>query len=184
MFNDESRQRYDMMASSLPKVLMLHAWQERLALPALVEKVITSCLKFGVDTLVIENKAHGHAVVQTIREMLARRPFSVSMFEPRNYGDKSARLYSIQHLFSEGVVYAPGEYVGPDEVWAWKVWADMVIRNVSAFPRGATDDLTDTVSMALQFLRQRGFAPRKEDAVAGSVNAVRHKSLSRPLYDV
>lgn len=173
LFSDEGPGRLAVTSASLPKILLLYAWKERLDLPALVEKVITTCLKYRCDTLVVENKAHGHAVNQTIREMLARKPFSVVMYDPRKYGDKSARLYAVQHLFSEGLIYAPLD----------KAWADMVVQNVAQFPRGAHDDLVDTVSMALQHLRMRGFAPRKEDAVEGIVGGLRFKKKGGALYD-
>lgn len=170
---DDDYGRTPVVSSSLPKILLFYAWRERLALPALVEKVVENCLKFKVDVLVIENKAHGHAVNQTIREMTARKPFAITMFDPRRYGDKSARLYAVQHLFSEGMIHAPKE----------KGWAEMVITEVEHFPRGAHDDITDTVSMALQHLRQRGFAPRKEDAVEGIVGSLRFKPKRGALYD-
>jgi predicted phage terminase large subunit-like protein len=176
-----SRDRMDVVSASLPKVLMLHAWQEKMPLPALVEKVIASCFRFRVDSLVIEDKAHGHAVNQTIKEMLAQKPFSVVMFNPRNYGDKSARLYAVQHLFSEGLIYAPGDWV--DDYWSWKSWADKVIMQISQFPKGAHDDLVDSTSMALQHLRSRGFAPRKEQVVTGAVRGAMHKSRPKPLYN-
>jgi len=173
LFGQESRERMSVVSASLPKILLLNAWRERLGLPELVEKVISTCIRYRVDVLIIENKAHGHAVNQTIREMLARKPFSVVMYDPRQYGDKSARLYSIQHLFSEGLIYAPLE----------KAWADMVIQEVANFPRAKNDDLVDTVSQALQHLRQRGFAPRREDAVSSVTERLRHRGAAKPLYN-
>ena len=41
-----------------------------------------------------------------------------------------------------------------------KDWADMVIRQVSVFPKGKNDDLVDTVSMALRHLRELGMMTR------------------------
>jgi predicted phage terminase large subunit-like protein len=168
------RARVPVTSGSLPKVLMIHAWKDRLDLPALYERVLASCLRFKVDSLVIENKAHGHAVMQTLRQMSSSKPFNVIMFDPKRYGDKSARLYAIQHLFSEGLIYAPIE----------KAWAEMVITQVSQFPRGANDDLVDCVSMGLQMLRQRGFTPRREEAVASIMGNVTHKTKQKALYPV
>jgi predicted phage terminase large subunit-like protein len=181
LFGIESRERMDVVSASLPKVLLLYAWAEKLPLPQLVEKVISSCFRFKVDTLVIENKAHGHAVNQVIKEMLAQKPFSVVMFDPRRYGDKSARLYAVQHLFSEEMIYAPGDWV--DDYWSWKSWTDPVIQQFAQFPRGAHDDYVDSGSQALHHLRSRGFAPRKEQVVTGAVRSAMHKSRSKPLYN-
>lgn len=175
------RGRVDMISASLPRILLINAWKERLSLPALVEKVLLTCQRFRVDVLVIENKAHGWAVNQTIREHFAGQRFGVAMYDPRRYGDKSARLYAVQHLFSEGMIYAPGEY-DADGNWAWKKFAQMTIDNISQFPRAKHDDLADSASMALSFLRQRGFAPRKEDAVTGILGRVRHSGQPKALY--
>jgi len=40
------------------------------------------------------------------------------------------------------------------------VWADMVIQQVSVFPKGKHDDLVDTVSQALRHLRDLGMLQR------------------------
>jgi predicted phage terminase large subunit-like protein len=171
-FNDEGDGRVEVPAS-IPKIMLLNAWQAKLGVPELARRVIETCLKFKVNVLVIENKAHGFAVIQTLREIIAQKPFSIVMFDPRKYGDKTARLYSVQHLFSEGLIYAPTE----------KAWADMVIQDVAAFPRGAHDDLTDALSQGLHHMRQRGFASMQETAVADILNSMRHKSKQKRLYD-
>ena len=172
-FDDEETTRQAVTQFSIPKILLINAWRDRLSLPALVERVLATCVKFRVDALLVENKAHGHAVTQTLREMFANTPFSIVMFDPRKYGDKSARLYAVQHLFSEGLIYAPLE----------KAWADMVVNEVANFPRGAHDDLVDSCAQALHHMRQRGFASRKEDAVTNAVNQLRFRKKSQPLYN-
>ena len=53
------------------------------------------------------------------------------------------------------MVYAPN-----------KDWAEMVIRQVSSFPRGAHDDLVDTVSMGLKHLRDVGMLTRAPERMA------------------
>jgi len=104
-----------------------------------------------VDTLLIENKAAGFSVAQEIRRMYGFEKFGVHMFDPKSQ-DKLARLYSIQHLFAEGLVYAP-----------IRQWAEMVISQVGQFPKGKHDDLVDTVSMAMRHLRETGAIMRAEE---------------------
>ena len=77
--------------------------------------------------------------------------WSIVLDEPR--GDKVARLHSVTPLFEDGVVYAPD-----------RAWADMVIDEVSFFPRGKWADLTDTVSGALGYLRRGGLIQLKVEA--------------------
>jgi predicted phage terminase large subunit-like protein len=112
-----------------PRVMLMYAWQGRYELHDLVNKVSETCKKMKVDTLLIENKAAGHSVAQEIKRMYGFERFSVQMFDPKSQ-DKLARLYSIQHLFAEGLVYAPN-----------KAWAEMVIQQVGQFPKGKHDDL-------------------------------------------
>jgi predicted phage terminase large subunit-like protein len=112
-----------------PKVMLMYAWQGHLAIGDLVIKVDEICSRMKVDVLLIENKAAGHSVAQELRRVFNHARFGVQMYDPKTL-DKVARLYSVQHIFSEQMVYAPG-----------KDWAEMVIRQVSSFPRGAHDDL-------------------------------------------
>ena len=111
------------------KVMLMYAWQDRLEIGDLVVKVEEICTRMKVDTLLIENKAAGHSVAQELRRVFNTARFGVQMYDPKTL-DKMARLYSIQHIFSEKMVYAPN-----------KDWAEMVIRQTASFPRGAHDDL-------------------------------------------
>lgn len=139
-----------------PRVMLMHAWQGRYELHELVQKVAKECRDFKIDQLLIENKAAGHSVAQEIRRMYGHEKFGVIMFDPKSQ-DKLARLYSVQHLFAEGMVYAPV-----------KEWAEMVISQVGTFPKGKHDDLVDTVSMAMRHLRDSGAITRAEEWQAGT----------------
>jgi len=131
-----------------PKVMLMYAWQERLELHELVTKVAASCKKLKVDCLLIEDKAAGHSVAQEIRRIYGAEDFAVQLKNP-GAQDKLARLYSVQHLFAEGIVYAPD-----------MSWADKLITQTGQFPKGAHDDLVDTLSQALRHLRDMGLITR------------------------
>ena len=132
----------------VPKAMMMYAWQDRLEFAELVEKTANTCRRMKVDVLLIENKAAGHSVAQELRKVFANDGIVVILYDPKTL-DKTSRLYAVQHIFSEGMVYAPT-----------KDWAEMVIRQTASFPRGAHDDLVDTVSMALSYLRVTGHLVR------------------------
>jgi predicted phage terminase large subunit-like protein len=154
------------------KVMLMYAWQDRLAIGDLVVKVEDICTRMKVDTLLIENKAAGHSVAQELRRVFNSAKFGVQMYDPKTL-DKVARLYSIQHIFSEGMVYAPN-----------KDWAEMVIRQTSSFPRGAHDDLVDTVSMGLKHLRDVGMLTRAPERMAEIEDSrVFHGNQNEPLYN-
>jgi predicted phage terminase large subunit-like protein len=137
-----------------PKVMLMHAWQQRLELHELVEKVASTAKSLRIDKLIIENKAAGISVAQEIRRLYGHENFAVQLFDPKSQ-DKLSRLYSIQHLFAEGMIYAPD-----------RTWADLVMTQVGQFPKGKHDDLVDTVSMALRHLRELGMLVRGPERLA------------------
>lgn len=157
-----------------PRVMLMYAWQGRYELHDLVQKVADTCRRMQVDTLLIENKAAGHSVAQEIRRMYGYERFGVSMFDPKSQ-DKLARLYSVQHLFAEGLVFAPGYE-----------WAEMVITQVGTFPKGKHDDLVDTVSMALRHLRDTGMILRPDEWRAETEDALKFRGNNEftPLYPI
>jgi predicted phage terminase large subunit-like protein len=156
-----------------PRVMLMAAWQERLELHDLVKKVRETMQTYHVDKLLVENKAAGHSLAQEIRRVYGYDDFAVQLVDPKGQ-DKLSRLYAIQHLFSEGLIYAPE-----------RSWSDMVINQVAQFPRGKHDDLVDTASMALKFLRETGLLVRGSEFTAdldrGRVN---HGAAPEALYPV
>ena len=158
---------------AIPRVILMHAWAERLELHELVQKVAKDCKMLKVDKLLIENKAAGHSVAQEIRRLFNHENFAVQMYDPKSV-DKLGRLYSVQHLFAEGMIYAPGTQ-----------WAEQVIRQVSVFPRGKHDDLVDTVSMGLRHLRDIGLLTRSPERMAEiNESKTHHGRAPPPLYSV
>lgn len=139
-----------------PYAFMMNAWRDRLELHQLVQRVADTCIKLKVDVLLIENKAAGISVAQEIRRLYADEKFSVQLFDPKSQ-DKLARLYSVQHLFAEGLIYAPD-----------RKWAEMVIDEVGRFggKNVKHDDLVDCVSMGLRKLREMGLMVRPQERLA------------------
>lgn len=157
----------------MPKVMLMSAWQERLELHQLVEKVATTCRRLKVDKLLIEDKAAGHSVAQELRRLYSHEDYAVQLVNP-GAQDKLARLHSIQHLFAEGMIYAPD-----------RSWADMVIKQSEQFPRAKHDDLVDTVSMALRHMRDLGLLTRSNERMAEIETQMRHTGKPPPpLYPV
>ena len=89
-------------------------------------------------------------------------------------GDKVARVYSIQHLFSNGQVYAPLD----------RAWCQAMIDEVTAFPRGRHDDRVDALSMALSHLRETGLALRSDEADRAWNDELLVPRRRKALYDV
>jgi len=165
-----------------PKIMLLYAWEERLQFTDLLQKVMDTCIPqegatwptFPVDRLLIEAKGSGQSVGQELSRLLrGTGRLSVEQVDPKKYGDKWARVNSIEHLFRDGMVYAPD-----------RSWADKVIRQCGIFPKGSHDDLVDSTSQALRWLRDMGFALRKEEYRVASDDEMAYdrRNLSQPLY--
>lgn len=155
------------------RVMLMHAWQERLELHDLVVKVAKTCKDMKVDKLLVEDKAAGHSVAQELRRLFGYENFAVQLFNPGAF-DKLARLYSVQHLFAEGMVYSPD-----------RSWSDQVITQCATFPKAKHDDLTDTVSMALRHLRDIGMLTRPVEHQAELQSNMQHQGKPPgPLYGI
>ena len=156
-----------------PKIMLIYAWQERLQFAGVVEKIQKTCTQFPIDNVLIEDKAAGIPVATELRRLSANRKYGVQLDNPGSQ-DKIARLYSIQHLFEEGLVYAPD-----------KAWADEVISQCMRFPKAKHDDLVDTVSMGMRYLRRTGLIQRAEEVQAELSESNLHKGAPpQPLYGV
>ena len=158
---------------STPRVMLMQAWQERLELADLVAKIAKTCKTMKVDKLLVEGKASGLSVAQELRRLYGHEDWAVQLINPGSI-DKLARIYSVQHLFSEGMIHAPD-----------RSWADMVIRQCEIFPKGKHDDLVDTVSQALRHMRETGLLVRAPERIA-EIDAGRrhHGKTPAPLYPV
>lgn len=153
---NEAGESQRVYSESAARVILLTAWSERLEFNALVQKVQVTAGHpskggFDVDMLVIENKAAGITLGQEMLRLFGNENYTVILDDPKGI-DKLARLYSIQHIFSGGMVYAPD-----------RVWADQVIAQCATFPNARHDDLVDTTSGGLRKLRALGLLARGEE---------------------
>jgi predicted phage terminase large subunit-like protein len=156
-----------------PQVMCMWAWDDHLALHELVQRVAQTCVKMKVDLLLIENKASGISVAQEIRRLYWRERFGVELFDPKSQ-DKTARLYSVQHLFAEGIIH------GPD-----RPWMEKVITQVGMHPKGKHDEFVDLTSMGLRKLRDIGLLVRQPERDADlEAQKIYPGSSEDPLYPV
>lgn len=175
-----------------PRAMLTHAWRKHLLLhgpdiprlpnesPAaykhrtssewgLCEWVAHDCRRFGVNHLMIENKASGKSVAQELRRLYQNDLWTI---EERNVdGDKVARAHAEQSLFAKGLCYRPD-----------RDWAQMVEDEMAVFPNGRFKDLTDSSTQALKKLRELGLLRHDEEIVADEQEAMRHYSAPKPLY--
>lgn len=154
-----------------PKLMLMDAWERRLAISELVQATALSCQKHRVDALLIEAKASGHSAAQEIQRLYGFREWQTILINPK--GDKVARVQAIVPLFANGMIYAPD-----------REYAEKVIRQSASFPKAAHDDLVDSCSMAISWLRANGTAITKQEFDEDEKARRRFKKKSEPLYDV
>jgi len=139
--------------------------QERMqAKWGLVEHVYDTCNKWKVDRLLIEAKATGISVGQSLRKRYGRARWSTQLVEPA--GDKVARALAQQSAFSQGMIYVP---------MPLRQWGALVVDEMAVFPKGRYRDLTDSATQAVKHLRDIGLLVDDEEQRAAKVDVVRHE---------
>lgn len=174
------------------KVILMYAWRKRLEFNDLIQEVMRCCSRgkkgevsdgprFAVDRVIVEAKASGMSVAQELRRLCTLNgDFGVELIKIKTGQDKEARLHSIQHLFAEGMIYAPWLVSAND----WRAFASMVIDETAIFPHGSHDDLADSTSMAMRYLRDNGFMVRQEEKELDDAEEMVYRGREIPLYPV
>ena len=156
---------------NMPKIMLAGAWKERLPLHELLSRIQFTANRCKCDTVLVEAKGPGVSVMQEMRRMFMGEKFGITPVDPTRQGDKVARMHSISHLFEEGLIYAPD-----------RDYAKMVIQDVSSFPKGMSDDIADTVSQSLRYMRQIGLLLRTEESSIDEGALTYHTGNLPPLY--
>jgi len=178
-----------------PRIMLLHAWRKHLELHGLyqprlpdetskeyeirtksklglVETLAATARKYKADRLLVEAKASGLSVAQELRRLHGTEGWGVQIVQPT--GDKVSRAHAVQPIFSQLLVSAPD-----------KDWAEMVISEMESFPKHRYDDLTDSATQALKFLRETGLIVHRHEADYELTESLRHRGgSSQPLYQV
>lgn len=119
-------------------LLLTGAWADWIDYPKLKARAINDFRRESPDGVLIEKKASGQSLIQDMR----RGTIPVTTYNPDK--DKVSRAYAVQPLFEEGVVFYP----------EGRPWAEKVIAQCEHFPKGEQDDLVDTVTQAILYVRQ------------------------------
>ncbi|HEX4173980.1 MAG TPA: phage terminase large subunit [Acetobacteraceae bacterium] len=128
-----------------PRVMLMEAWRDRVTIHELVLRIIDTARRRKANAVLVEAKASGNSVAQELRRLMRADEWQVIAEVPK--GDKTARMHAIVPLLSGGVVFAPE-----------RKWSQMVIDEMAQFPRAKYDDLADSASAALSWMRRVGMA--------------------------
>lgn len=185
--------------NGINKVMVLDAWQKRLILHGksvdrlpneknmdyakragphwgLIEWIAHTCRRWGVDRLIVENRASGQSVAQEIRRQHSGEGWGVLLIDPK--GDKEARAASVVGLWTDELVYVPVKVGGQNYAWV-----ETLMYEMAAFPRGAHDDLVDAIVQGMRHLKATGRLVRHEERETELNERVQHAPQSGPIYD-
>jgi predicted phage terminase large subunit-like protein len=136
----------------------------------LLEWIEYTADRFHAHTVLIEAKGPGLSAAQSLQSRFGIKPWSVIAAPVK--GDKVARAFAAQPTFAQGLVYAP-----------IRDWSDLVISEMANFPKGKYDDLTDSATQAINYLRTAGRAPSREEwAVNQEMGEPRRRLRLTALY--
>jgi predicted phage terminase large subunit-like protein len=135
--------------------ILLDCFADRMGYPALKKRVIEewkSCYGESArrsDTILVEQKASGQSILQDLRQAgIPARPYNPGK------ADKMVRTHAVAPLFDAEIIYIPesakrkGQFVS---------WAAPLLKEIEVFPNGAHDDMWDTTTQALIFLKDSGW---------------------------
>lgn len=159
-------------------IVLIDAWEDWLEFDALLTRVNETCTRRKVDRLLIEPKANGKSIAQEVRRVYAQARWGV--VEPPVSGDKVARAHSVQHLFEDGLIYAP--CVEDDGYVRFRSWAQLVIDRCASFPKGARKGLVDSTTQALRHLRDIGILLRQDEVQHERRERTKFRQRPAPLY--
>jgi predicted phage terminase large subunit-like protein len=140
-------------------VMLIDCWEEYMQYPDLRPKVVEEAAsiygdenEFGhgkkVDLILIEDKSAGISLIQDLQ----RAGLPIRSYNPGN-ADKMMRLNIVSPIIHKGRVYIPESSVNEG---CARDWAEVLIKQICAFPEVRHDDLVDSTSQALRYLRDSG----------------------------
>jgi predicted phage terminase large subunit-like protein len=127
-----------------PSAYLLHVFRQRLAFPDLIRAAIDENARFSPEVILIEDRASGTQLIQTLIESGLQHATRVS---PE--GDKLMRLHAQTAAIENGFVRLPRE----------APWLADYLSELTLFPAGRHDDQVDSTAQALAWIRSRPRAP-------------------------
>jgi predicted phage terminase large subunit-like protein len=138
-------------ADSGPAILLVDCRRGRWDFPELKRIARDQYLYWRPDNVLIEAKATG----TTLQQELRRMGIPVTMYSPGGRGagqDKVSRVNSVAPMLEAGMVWCPDTD-----------WAEELVEECAAFPKGDHDDMVDSTTQALMRFRAGNFVSLRTD---------------------
>lgn len=120
------------------RLYLLDVFRQKLDFPALKQAIRDRAKLFGVNTILIEDKASGTSLIQEFHAEC----FSIVQAAPDLGGDKIMRLHSQTAKIKNGFVLFPRE----------ADWLNLYLNELISFPNSKYDDQVDSTVYALAWM--------------------------------
>jgi predicted phage terminase large subunit-like protein len=121
---------------------LIDVLREKLRYPELKRRIIDLALRFRTNSIIIEDKGSGIALIQELQRETADVPHPIA-FTPE--GDKVTRMHAQSAKIEAGQVHLPRR----------AEWLEEFRLELLQFPRARHDDQVDSLSQFLAWLEQR-----------------------------
>jgi len=122
------------------KLYLLNVFRKRMLYPELKSMVREQRIAFSALNVIIEDKASG---TQLIQELINEGQYGIVRYQTPM--DKIMRMHSVTSTIEAGMVHLPEQ----------AVWLEVLLQELVTFPRSKYDDQADSMSQALDWIRQR-----------------------------
>ena len=126
-------------------LILLERMNKRMEFPELRDNAIEAAQLWRPDKVLIEKKASGHSLAQELRKKLPIARIKVT-------DSKFVRAHAASLVLERGCIF-----------YVKRNWADEVIKQCGNFPADDHDDLVDTCTMAMLWLRKKWSADFLDD---------------------
>jgi len=132
------------------KIVILYAERRKLNFPALLKWIEAFAKIYGVQGIIVEDKASGQSVIQTLRDK-TRMP--IIPIQIKKGEDKEQRLHSIVPFLESGGIIL--------HKWIPSTTQEELITELLQFPNGAHDDMVDSFVHGVRYLLKPGLSIRR-----------------------
>ena len=137
-------------------IILLDAKKGRWDFPELKKIAKEEYSFWEPETVIVEAKASGMSLTQELRQA----GIPVINFTPTRGNDKMTRVNSVSPILESGVIWAPGDSSG------FVPFAEELIHECAAFPKGENDDYVDTAVQAWALYRKGNYVRLIDDLEA------------------
>jgi predicted phage terminase large subunit-like protein len=136
-------------------------WRGKVQFPDLQRQVIMQYNKYKPGVVLIEDAASGQSLIQVLQ-----RETKLPIKPVKAIKDKVTRAHLVTPLLEAGKVFIPKDAT---------FMAD-IINECSEFPYGNHDDIVDSITQALDYLRKRSTGTKSSNFLTSKTNKENHYS--------